>query len=156
MAGRKNKPLALHILNGNPSKLDLKEKIKNEPKPKKALLVCPAYLAEDKIAFNEWNRIVPELYKLGLLTTVDQEALELLCSQYSIYRQAIATIQEEGLTTNNIRDGFKAIPEVAIAREAAKTIKALCVEFGLTPSSRGRISIPGEEDPDKELADILD
>jgi P27 family predicted phage terminase small subunit len=153
MAGRKPKPTELKILNDNPGKRPLN---KNEAKPKKALLICPDYLAEDKIAFDEWNRIVPELYKLNLLTCIDQTALELYCSQYSIYREAIKAIREEGLTTRNIRDGFKALPEVAIAREAAKTIKSLCVEFGLTPSSRSRIILPGEEDPDEEFGDLLD
>lgn len=154
MVGRKPKPTKLHILNGNPSRLNLKEKIKNEPKPEGALIVCPDYLVEDEIACTEWNRLAPELYKLGLLTIADQIAFELYCSQYSIYREALLIINKEGLTTNNIRDGFKALPEVTIAREAAKSIKSLCAEFGLTPSSRGRMSITPDkpdESPMKKL-----
>lgn len=152
MASPRPKPTALKLIEGNPGKRPIN---KNEPMPDKALLICPYWLKSDKVAYNEWNRIVPELYKLGLLTTVDQAALELYCSQYSIYRQALKDISNEGsLTTSNIRNGEKALPQVAIAREAAKTIKALCVEFGLTPSSRSRISIPGEN-PDDEMEKLL-
>jgi P27 family predicted phage terminase small subunit len=152
MAG-KPKPTALKAFEGNRGKRPLNN---NEPKPKVELLQCPYWLKKDRLAYNEWKRIIPELYLLGLSTNVDRTALELYCSQYSIYRQAMEIIRKAGLTTNNIRDGFKAIPEVAIAREAAKTIKALCIEFGLTPSSRSRISLPGGNDLDKEFEDMLD
>ena len=44
-------------------------------------------------------------------------------------------------------------PEVAIANNSLNQIRAFCGEFGLTPSSRGRISLPNtnEEDPLEEL-----
>ncbi|MFA5558762.1 MAG: phage terminase small subunit P27 family [Methanofastidiosum sp.] len=149
MVGRKNKPKAIKILEGNPGKRPLS----NEPMPEKILLSCPEYLKKDKIAFNEWNRIAPELYKLGLLTIADKVSLEIYCSQYSIYRKALDEISKEGLVTTNIRKGNKANPQLAIAREAAKIIKAIAIEFGLTPSSRGRISLPNEvnEDPLEEM-----
>lgn len=152
MASPRPIPTALKLINGNPGKRPLNKK---EPKPDNALLICPKYLQCDTVAYNEWNRLVPELYKLGLLTNIDQTVLELYCSQYSIYREAIKQIQKEGLTTNNIRDGFKALPEVAIARESAKTIKAIAIEFGLTPSSRSKISLPGESLED-EFEKLLD
>lgn len=148
MQGRKNLPVSLHILNGNPSRLNLGEKIKNQPHPTPDLLDCPDYIKSDMVAYTEWNRIVPELYNLNLLTLVDKAALELYCTQYSVYRGAIEEIQKRGLTTNNIRNGEKALPQLAIAREAAKIIKSIAVEFGLTPSSRGRINMPGQDEDD--------
>lgn len=148
----KPKPTNLKILNGNPGKRPLN---KNEPKPDLSLLTCPEYLAKDKFAFDEWNRIVPELYKLGLLTNIDQVSIEIYCSQYSIYRQALDIINSEGLITTNIRNGEKAHPATTTAREAAKIIKSICSEFGLTPSSRGRISLPGEN-LDEEFEKLCD
>ena len=155
MAGRKPKPTNLHILNGNPSRLDLKNKSKTEPKPQKDLIPCPDYLKDNEVAYEEWNRIVPELYRLGLLTLVDRAALELYCSQYAIYRDALEEIKNEGITTTNIRSGAKAHPATQVAREAAKIIKSIATEFGLTPSSRSRISLPGE-DLDKEYEDLIE
>ena len=150
MEGRPSKPTALKLIEGNPGKRPLP---KNEPKPDTSLIPCPDYLKKDKVAFAEWKRIIPELYKLGLLTKVDKTALELYCSQYSIYRQALRVINDEGLITTNIRQGDKANPAAAIAREAAKVIKAIAVEFGLTPSSRCRINLPGQanDDPMEKL-----
>ena len=152
MASPHPKPTALKILEGNPGKRPLN---KREPKPRVELIPCPQYLKPDKIAYAEWNRIVPELYKLGLLTNIDRAALELYCSQYAIYRKAYKDVVDDGLITTNIRNGAKANPAAAIAREAAKVIKAICVEFGLTPSSRARISVPGETIED-ELEKLLD
>ena len=137
MAGRKNKPKAIKLIEGNRGK----RRLKNEPKFEPALIPCPTYLESDEIAKEEWNRIVPELNKLGLLTSVDKATLELYCTQYSIYRQALEKLDQEGLLTKNIRNGDKANPAAAIAREAAKIIKSVAVEFGFTPSSRGRIDI---------------
>jgi len=148
--GNKAKPTNLRVLEGNPGKRPLP---KNEPKPRNSLLICPKYLQSDAIAYAEWNRIVPELYKLGLLTVADQTVMELYCSQYSIYRQALETLNADGMITNNIRQGDKANPAVSIAREAAKIIKSVAVEFGLTPSSRSRISLPSDiaDDPMERL-----
>jgi len=152
MASPRPKPTALKIIEGNPGKRPLN---KNEPKPEIALVPCPDYLKEDDIAYEEWKRIVPELYKLGLLTNIDRAALELYCSQYSIYRSALEAIKEKGITTVNIRHGDKAHPATQVAREAAKIIKAIAIEFGLTPSSRGKISLPSGS-IDDEFEKLLD
>lgn len=148
----KPKPTNLKILNGNPGKRPLNI---NEPKPTRISPECPEFIQKDKIAYEEWKRIVPELERLGLLTIVDGASLEIICTQYSIYRKALKSIGRKKLTTFNIRNGEKALPQLAIAREAAKIIKAFCVEFGLTPSSRGRISLPSESLED-ELKDLVD
>jgi len=151
MANPRPKPTALKILEGNPGKRPLN---KREPKPELALIPCPEYLKKDKIAYAEWNRIVPELYKLGLLTTVDRAALELYCSQYSVYRRAMETLNVEGLISKNARKGDKANPAALIAREAAKVIRSIAIEFGLTPSSRCKIQVPGQ-DIDDEMERLL-
>ena len=152
MASPHPKPTALKILEGNPGKRPLN---KREPKPRVELLQCPNWLRKDRLAYNEWKRLVPELYLLNLVSKIDRTVLELYCSQYSIYRQAMETLNTEGLITTNIRNGDKPNPAASIAREAAKIIKSICTEFGLTPSSRSRISLPGET-MDDELERLLD
>ena len=49
----------------------------------------------------------------------------------------------------------KKFPEVSIANECLKQIRAFAAEFGLTPSSRGRICLPGEL-IDDEFEALLD
>ena len=153
MASPRPKPTVLKIIEGNPGKRPLN---KAEPKPIALKLACPSYLRKDRIACAEWKRISGELYELGLLTSVDRAALEIYCSQYSLYRRALRDIQERGLIATNIRSGEKAHPSVQIAREAAKIIKAIAVEFGLTPSSRARISLPGQKCKDAEFEGLID
>jgi len=151
MAGRKRKPTVLKLLEGNTGHRPLP---KDEPKPKEDLPECPEYLKDDEFAFNEWNRIAPELYRLGLLTVIDQIALELYCSQYSVYRQATKIMNTDGLITTNIRNGDKANPVTTMARESAKIIKSLCAEFGLTPSSRSRMNTPSDKPDESPMSKL--
>lgn len=150
--GRKLKPTELKILEGNPGHRPLNE---NEPKPRKSKIKCPNYIRQDRIAKQEWDRITPELYILNLLTVVDRVSIEILCTQYSIYRWAMADIKENGLTVPNTRRGIKPNPSLAIAREAAKIIKAIVVEFGLTPSSRVRLDVSNPTDEDDPIEKML-
>ena len=145
MASPHPKPTALKVLEGNPGKRPLPE---NEPKPELALIPCPNYLRNDEIAFEEWNRMVPELYKLGLLTKIDHVSLELYVSQYSIYRKSIETMNSKSATDNEKRRAGQA------SRESAKVIKSIAVEFGMTPSSRGRINLPKDTSDDR-MEEIL-
>jgi len=152
MRGRKPKPTHLKVLAGNPGKRPLNE---NEPKPRPIAPKCPSWL--DREAKKEWKRVAPALERLGLLTEVDGAALAAYCQAYGTWVAAQKKINEylkengkltyeytnKGGGTNEVP-----IPEISIAEKALKQMKAFCTEFGLTPSSRGRLSLPeqGEED----------
>jgi len=151
VAGRKPLPTNLHILNGNPSNLDLEKRKKLEPKPNRTIPKCPEWLNEE--AKKEWKRIVPELKRLGLLTSIDGGALAGYCQAWGRYVEAEKKITEQGLVLKT-HSGYKqVIPEVTIAQKYLQICKSFMVEFGLTPSSRSRISVPNgqEEDPLEEL-----
>jgi P27 family predicted phage terminase small subunit len=106
----------------------------------------------------EWKRVVPELERLGLLTMVDRAALAGYCEAYARWVKAAKELkygftyeyQDKNFVTKRVRK-----PEVDIARDALNQVKAFCIEFGLTPSSRGKMSVPNmasEQDPlDKML-----
>lgn len=150
--GTKPKPTVLKLLRG----VENKDRInQNEPKPEKKLLKCPYYIKQDKIAKQEWDKIIPELYILDLLTSVDRVPIEIYCTQYSIYRKPMDNIKEHGLTVKATRGGKKPNPSLAIARESAKIIKAIAVEFGLTSSSRVRISVPDQPNEEEEWQNML-
>ena len=99
---------------------------------------------------------MPELHLLNLLTTIDQGHIEILCTQYSLYRLAEKDVRENGLITENKRNGKKPNPSIAIARESAKLYKSIAVEFGLTPSSRVRIDAPGQPDDEEAWQKYLE
>jgi len=160
--GRKPKPTKLKILEGNPGRRPLNE---NEPNPLPIAPECPDWLPDE--AKKLWNRLSPELERIGLLKIIDGIALEGLCVSYAIWKQAVEFIRKNGTTYRLPRTDKKGkvisvyiapFPEVAIANQSLKHIRAFATEFGLTPSSRGRISLTGEFDLsfDDEFDRLLD
>ncbi len=164
--GRPPKPLELQLIEGR----RISKKKQSSPKPKKEIPICPSWLCDR--AKTEWRYIVPELDKLGLLTKIDRAALVLYCESYAQYRAAQEWIQKNGVhypiwerdkkTQEIVRDNegkpilryMQQFPQVGIANKAFKNIQACCIMFGLSPSDRGRISIPGNEeetDPMREM-----
>jgi P27 family predicted phage terminase small subunit len=140
------KPTAIKILEGNRGHRKLPQ---NEPQPDKTPPICPYWLSYQ--AKSEWKRIVPELERLGLLTVVDRVALAGYCESYSRWVKAARELQK-GFTYEFFTPEFKVKrvkkPEVDICRDALAQVKAFCVEFGLTPSSRARMSVPKPPDQD--------
>ena len=157
--GRKPKPTALKILEGNPGRRPLNL---NEPKPIPIAPECPDWLFDD--AKKEWKRLAPELERLGLLKIIDKMAFVGLCQSYAIYKKASEFIKKNGTTyriprtdkSGKVTSVYIApFPEVAVANQSLKQIRAFATEFGLTPSSRGRIYLPGEPFDD-EFDRLLD
>ena len=154
-AGRKPEPIALKVLNG----IERKDRLnQNEPKPEAPSLEYPDYLTDESKKI--WNKYALSLKKLGIFKQTDEFAFVTLCQECGrwIELQKIIntkTKKEEGYTTKNIAKGDKPIPEMAMARESLKQIRALMIEFGMTPSSRSKISVPGAEDEDDPLEKML-
>jgi len=154
--GPPKKPTPLRILEGNPSKRPLP---KNEPKPDGEMPECPEWLSDE--AKKEWDRVAPELNKIGLLSKIDSTALAGYCQSYAKWKEAEMWIQEHG-SVYPIRgsDGkikyLQQVPQVGIANQCLKQIRAFCAEFGMTPSARARIELPsGAEDEDDEIVEIM-
>lgn len=150
MCGRRRIPTKLHILHGNPSKINLKKTVAEEPSPNVQLKVPnpPIVLKKNKIARREWNRIAPELHRLGLLTDIDLTALALYCITYSQWIEAIDNIRRckegnkeegSGMVITSPTGYTTQSPYMKIATEKASEIRSYLVEFGMTPSSRGRV-----------------
>jgi P27 family predicted phage terminase small subunit len=153
-AGRKPKPTALHVINGNPSKINLEARQKAEPQFSKVAPDCPEFL--DQYAREEWQRMAPELERLGLLTYADLAAFAAYCANYSIWRQADEMVRKDGMVVKVValdRDGeikYESIrkhPAVSIRSDAFEKMKAFLIEFGFTPASRSRVNAV---DPDQK------
>lgn len=135
MAGRKPKPSALKLLQGNPGKRKLN---KSEPHPT-GVPDCPPELDAD--AKHEWTRISTELLALGLLTSVDRAALAAYCQSWSGWISAVQHIQNEGAVIANPSGRMVKNPWIEIGNAALDNVRRFAVEFGLTPSSRARLSV---------------
>jgi len=141
--GTKPKPTALKVLEGNPGKRPLNE---NEPKLEPKAPVCPKWL--DNYAHKVWERLAPVLKQMGLLTFADRETFACYCQSVSDYRRAMQIIEKEGVTTATNTGYVSKHPAVTMKNEALKNIKSLASEFGLTPSSRSGLVVPGSDDDD--------
>ena len=135
------KPTALRVLEGKPGHRPLN---RNEPKPRPVIPPCPTWL--DLEAKREWKRISTELDRVGLLTVVDRAALAGYCQAWSRWRDAEMVLSAQGMTFETPNGYVQQRPEVAIAQKSLQLVAKFCTEFGLTPSARSRLTVPGGDD----------
>ena len=143
MAGPAPKPTKLKKLAGNPGKRRMNAA---EPEPRADAGYCPRWLPDE--AKREWRRVAPELLRLGLLTVVDVLPLVAYCMAYARWREACDVLEKQGLTFATPNGYEQQRPEVAIANKAMMEMKALAQEFGMTPASRSRVTLPSAKPTD--------
>ena len=157
MAGRRPKPLAIHQLNGNPrhfSQADLHGQ--DNPQPELTVPEMPKGMS--KSARREWNRIVPLLQELRLLSKIDGLALAAYCDAHGMVEESTKEIRKHGMLFTEmywdknkeemVAGDLKANPAIAIKFQALKVMKSFLIEFGLTPASRSKLKVTKKEDGD--------
>jgi P27 family predicted phage terminase small subunit len=147
MAGRRPKPTAVKDLTGNPGHRPLNG---TEPQPKPSTARAPRGLGIDGARF--WHKYAPALAGLGVLTAVDEPALEMAAEHYEVAIRAAHQLHDEELTVEG-RDGPKKNPLTQILRDNSTALRSWLTEFGMTPASRSKLHAPTEEQP--SLADEL-
>ena len=149
--GRKPKPTALKVLEGNPGKRRLN---KNEPVVSSGNVECPDWLEPE--AKKEWNRLADSLIALGVLTDHDLESFAGYCQAYARWREAEEFMSQHGTIFKTPSGYVQQVPQVSIAMQNLKIMQSFCSEFGLTPASRARLYAnvadkPDENDPMAQL-----
>jgi P27 family predicted phage terminase small subunit len=142
MRGRKPKPTRLKVITGNPGKRPLNL---DEPYPEPAIPDCPPEL--NAAARREWERLVGELGKLRVLTHLDRAALAAYCGAYALWAEATEAIGKFGVMVKSPTGFPIQSPYVSITNRQAEIMMRIAAEFGFTPASRGRISVPVESEP---------
>jgi P27 family predicted phage terminase small subunit len=145
--GPKKEPTALQRLKGFPGK----RRHAQEPTPSAARVACPSWLSPE--AREEWQRLEPELTRLGLLTDVDVAQFAACCQWYARWRRyetriaaIVAAAEKEknhdgDLVTAN--SGYQqAHPYVVLAAKAADEMRKFAALFGLSPSDRVSLQLP--------------
>lgn len=140
--GRKPKPTALKLLEGNPGRRPLNP---NEPKPQGKMPRCPAWLEEE--AKKEWKRMGKILGEMGMLTDMDMAAFAGYCQSYARWKAAEEFITQHGDMVRTPNGYLQQVPQVSIAQTNLKILLKFCEQFGLTPSARSRI-IAGSDKKD--------
>ena len=141
--GRKPKPTAIKLLEGNPGKRPLNE---YEPVPPKSEIKCPAWLEPE--AKKEWKRLAPALESMGILTPVDISAFAGYCQAYARWKEAEEFISKHGSIFQTPSGYVQQVPQVSIAQQNLKIMQSFCSEFGLTPATRSRIITNNGESTD--------
>lgn len=117
---------------------------RREPVPELGIPECPAWL--DPEAKQVWDQVVPRLEAMGVLSLIDGHALGRYCVLFARWIKAEQFIQRYGssypITDKHGRPKcFLPFPEVAIAAKLSQELGRLEAQFGLTPSSRSRITV---------------
>lgn len=139
MRGRRPKPTRLKVLTGNPGKRPLN---KSEPRPIASAPECPPELGP--AAQREWARLVGELSALNMITSLDRAALATYCGAYALWAEATEAIQKFGTMVKSPTGYPMQSPYISIANRQAEIMMRIASEFGFTPASRSRISVPDE------------
>lgn len=157
--GKNKKPTELKKVQGNAGHRPLNRK---EPKPISGEPPMPADLP--KKAQLVWQRLVPILQGMKVLTLADGDALAALCVVRVRWRQAEDLIDRTGqLVKETITkpDGtvivrVKKNPAVNVASDALRHLRALMADFGLNPAARSGVNVKGGDDkPQDPLDDLL-
>ncbi len=149
MTGPRPMPTRIKMLTGNRGKRPLGDR---EPEPKVRIPDKPAVLYG--AAAEEWDRITELLYDLGLVTEIDRAALAAYCQCYGRWVQAEEQLKAEGLIIKTSTGYPIQSLYLSIANKALEQMKKFLVEFGMTPSSRTRVTTVGNKNKKTSFADI--
>jgi len=142
--GRKPKPSALRILQGNPGHRKIS---KGESKPTSGLPTPPEWL--DLKALEEWNFVIPELARMGILTKIDHAKLGIYCQAMSDIHNARTMIRKFGQVIK--QDGrLQQSPWVRIQNAAEVKVYKFASDYGFSPSDRMRLSVDSLEENEKD------
>ncbi|GAA4688024.1 phage terminase small subunit P27 family [Streptomyces youssoufiensis] len=148
MASPKPRPAGLKLIEGrSPGRDSGGRPVKQAPTFKRLPPEPPGWLPEEARA--EWERVVPELARLDLLKPADRSALTAYCLTWDRLVQAQREIEADGSVLATNSQGRVRHPAVAVIEAASKELRAWAGEFGLTPSSEGRVGQQGADDGDE-------
>lgn len=130
MRGRKPKPASLYLVDGTGGGVAYAP-----PKPP----TCPAHLSPTAKA--EWKRLVGDLHAKGIVGSHDRAALAAYCQAYGRWVEAERKLAETP-TLIKLPSGYiQQSPWLAIANKQLELIARYAAELGLSPVSRGRVTI---------------
>jgi P27 family predicted phage terminase small subunit len=154
MRGRKPKPTCLKLVDGNPGRRPIKQ---DDFSPAAVIPECPAHLQGEARA--EWDRLTQLLDEYGMVSEADRGALAMICTLWGRYVAAETVIEAAakklpgsyGLFVKSPNDFPVQSPWLAVSNKAMEKYHQMCAEFGLTPSSRARVSLTTSQ-PDESAA----
>ena len=135
-------PTALKLLKGvRPARINDKE-----PKPKTVSGVMPpgwgAHMSDGAKRF--WKKYAPILSTVGVLTEADLPAFRVLAEQWSRW-VAAHTLMKKADDDPKLQLAY-----MRMSDKLETQMLRYMLEFGMTPSGRGKITIAGQSDDDED------
>ncbi len=128
-------PTQLKIIKGTDQPCRIR---RDEPKPAMDNIKPPVTLSPE--AKKQWDVVVKELTDSKIMTNLDTHALEMYCEAYAVWIGAIKQVQKVGAVVKGTAGHPVQSPFLHVANKAFDQMKAMLIEFGMTPSSRTRVS----------------
>jgi P27 family predicted phage terminase small subunit len=102
------------------------------------LPACPPHVQGE--ARREWYRLGRKLVTWRLVTEIDAGALALYCTAWARWVEAEASLTRYGTVIKSPNGYPVQSPYLAVANRAMDQMAKLLVEFGMSPSSRSRVT----------------
>lgn len=149
--GRTAEPASLRLLKGRSPGRDSGGRVVTPPP--QVVPACPErpdWLTDD--AVDMWERVTPELERLGLLGRIDQGALVAYCEAWSTWREARRLLEVDGVVVAGRDGNLVRHPALLAANAASSELRAWAVQLGLTPAARQRMqAAPVDDDLEAEM-----
>jgi P27 family predicted phage terminase small subunit len=146
--GRKPKPTALHKAQGTYQPVRHANKLQADGTPSAPTI---------QSANDTFDWLVKKLDDMGVVAEVDGMALQMLADAWEDYQVHRNVIKEHGptyaTTTAQGDTMWRPRPEVLMMNQAWTKVEKMMVQFGLTASSRAKISV---EEKIETLDDLLE
>jgi len=152
LPGRKPKPTALRVIEGNREHRPIKETVKVPP----TLPKTPSHLGGP--ALTEWKVKIKQMGAIpGWLTALDNAVLAAYCECWETIVTNYNHIKKKGGPAKYMtwcQKNNEQPRHMLELRQARKDIRVLASELGFSPTSRGRIEPSGK--PEDIIPDYLD
>lgn len=145
-AGRKAKPTALKLVQGNPGKRPLN---KDEPQPTRVYAPQPPD-SLNELEAAKWTDTARKLAECRVLTELDLDALEIYCRNWVAMHEAIADLNERGKLLRTATGAPMWNPSWSQYKHSEQVCRSIMSEFGMTPSSRTSVVAVGDADGKNE------
>ncbi len=111
---------------------------RDEPIVEVSIPDAPETLSDE--AREIWYDIAPKLARMRVMTEADTHALEMYCESYVEWREATDRVREGGMVVRSPNGHPIQNPYLSIKNKAQERCLKILAEFGLTPSSRTRVT----------------
>jgi len=120
----------------------------DEPQPKDYKGGPPAWLSAKAVEI--WNELYPELSACGMITVADVKLFAAYCEKWAEWHGYKEKIKKTSELIKSPKGYVQQNPYVSMANRVFDQMIKLGSEFGMTPSSRSRVSAANKDAESKK------